>query len=132
MKFMRSFLIFAAIAGLGALYLWQKHNEPPAPVAAKPPPAVTTSQTKPEAPREPSEHNWMKRSLDRARDLETRHRRGAWRRRILAESLQNVRPIDTGGRDADENFTVAGNGHVARYEAQHVGPAGFEYFDRVH
>jgi hypothetical protein len=70
---MRAFLIFAIIAGLGFLYLRQRQNEtPPATgnsVATQPAkPAVVAALTP--APRGvASEHNWMKRSLDRARDV---------------------------------------------------------------
>ena len=66
---MRAFLIFVALVGLGVLYFWQKHNAtpPPAPVAAKTTVASASQPTPP--PREVSEHNWMKRSLDRASDV---------------------------------------------------------------
>jgi hypothetical protein len=70
---MRSFLSFAVFASLGALYLWQKHNETPPPVAAKPA-AVSTSQLTPAPRGQASEHNWMKRSLDRARDVTEKSR----------------------------------------------------------
>jgi len=65
----RSFLIFVALVGLGVLYFWQKHNvtPPPAPVAAKTNAASASQPTS--TPREVSEHNWMKRSLDRASDV---------------------------------------------------------------
>jgi len=65
----RSFLIFVTLVGLGVLYFWQKHNgtPPPAPVAAKTTAASASQPTPP--PREVSEHNWMKRSLDRASDV---------------------------------------------------------------
>ena len=71
---MRGFVIFLIIAGLGIVYLRQKHSEPP-PLAAKTgePPSVTTQPTPAQltpAPRgQASEYNWMKRSLDRARDV---------------------------------------------------------------
>jgi len=57
------------LVGLGVLYFWQKHNAtlPAAPVAAKPAAASASQPTPP--PREVSEHNWMKRSLDRASDV---------------------------------------------------------------
>jgi hypothetical protein len=69
---MRLFLVFAVLAGLGALYLWQKHHEAP-PDASK---APTASVRQPEpAPRgQASEYNWMKRSLDRARDVTEKSR----------------------------------------------------------
>lgn len=69
---MRTFLCVVAIGGLGLLYVWQKKSEPP----------TATALTKTEihtAAREASpgstpigqvsEHNWMKRSIDRARDV---------------------------------------------------------------
>ena len=71
---MKSFLIFAAFAGLTVLYFWQKHHETPPPSAAAKP-AVSVSKPTPPAQLTPaprgvaSEHNWMKRSLDRAADV---------------------------------------------------------------
>jgi hypothetical protein len=70
---MRVFLIFAIVSGLGFLYMRQKQSETP-PGTAK---SVATQSAKPAAvavltpaPRGvASEHNWMKRSLDRARDV---------------------------------------------------------------
>jgi hypothetical protein len=71
---MRGFLIFVIVAGLGFVFVRHKQNEtPPAtakPVAtqsvgAKPAPAALTPAPRGQA----SEHNWMKRSLDRARDV---------------------------------------------------------------
>jgi hypothetical protein len=64
---MRSFLVFAVLAGLGAIYLWQKHNE--APSNAGKPPAVSVTQMTPAPRGQASEYNWMKRSIDRARDV---------------------------------------------------------------
>jgi hypothetical protein len=70
---MRGFIIFLLIAGLGILFLRQKHNETSATIK-KPP--VATTQAKPTAapltpaPRgQASEYNYMKRALDRARDV---------------------------------------------------------------
>jgi hypothetical protein len=68
---MRAFLIFAIIAMLGAFYFWQKHNEAP-PVEQKP--AVSTAQLTPAPRGQASEYNWMKRSLDRARDVTEKSR----------------------------------------------------------
>jgi hypothetical protein len=68
---MRPFLTFLVIAGLGALYYWQKHQATQPPITPKP----ATSQnavpqpTQPTQPAQVSEHNWMKRSLDRASDV---------------------------------------------------------------
>ena len=71
---MRGFIIFLLVAGVAFVYLRQKQNEtPPAtaksvatqPLGAKPTPAPLTPAPRGQA----SEHNWMKRSLDRARDV---------------------------------------------------------------
>jgi hypothetical protein len=66
---MRKFLLLLILGG-GALYLWQKNNEAPQPM---PPSAVahaaTAATATPVPPDQVSEHNWMKRSLDRARDV---------------------------------------------------------------
>jgi hypothetical protein len=71
---MRGFLIFVVVAGLGYFFLRQKQSEalPPAdkPVAtqsvgAKPTPAPLTPAPRGQA----SEYNYMKRALDRARDV---------------------------------------------------------------
>jgi hypothetical protein len=70
---MRISLAVVVIAGLGGLFLWQKNDsskeaQPTAKPAVQqsPAPAVAYGAT---PSREPSEHNWMKRSLDRARDV---------------------------------------------------------------
>ena len=68
---MRSFLIFVVIVILGAFYFWQKHHETP-PVEQKP--AVSTVQLTPAPRGQASEYNWMKRSLDRARDVTEKSR----------------------------------------------------------
>jgi len=67
---MRSFLVFAVLFGLGLTYLWQKRHEAP-PDTAKAPKVAVTQPTQPTAaPRgQASEYKWMKRSLDRARDV---------------------------------------------------------------
>jgi len=74
---MRTFLAFVVVAGLGLLYAWQKRHET-TPVAQKEPltHAVSSTPANPSTPtlastpvREVSEHNWMKRSIDRARDV---------------------------------------------------------------
>ncbi|HEY4781031.1 MAG TPA: hypothetical protein VIH54_04375 [Chthoniobacterales bacterium] len=71
---MRAFVIFLVIAGLGYFFLRQKQNEtqPAASkpvanqsVAAKPTPAPLTPAPRGQA----SEYNYMKRALDRARDV---------------------------------------------------------------
>jgi hypothetical protein len=60
---MRKFALFLIIGGLGALYLLQKQHEQDS-QAARPRAAQVAT-----APREPSEHNWMKRSLDTTRKV---------------------------------------------------------------
>ncbi len=66
---MRGFLIFLLVAGVAVVVLRQKQNEtPPAtakPIATQPAAAKATPVPRGQA----SEHNWMKRSLDRARDV---------------------------------------------------------------
>jgi hypothetical protein len=68
---MRSFLILIVIGGLGAVYVWQKKGDPPQPVAKAQTTQAAAAQPGASASpaREVSEHNWMKRSLDRARDV---------------------------------------------------------------
>jgi len=62
---MRKFLVIAVLAGLVWLFAVQKRNEAQKTAAEKmvTQTAVTTS------PRPVSEHNWMKRSLDRTNEL---------------------------------------------------------------
>jgi hypothetical protein len=62
---MRTFVVLLAVAGLGWLFLAQKQHEHQ---------KVATTQTAivskpPATPRPVSEHNWMKRSLDRTSDV---------------------------------------------------------------
>ncbi len=66
---MRSFLILVVIAGLSGLYYWQKHHETVAATGPAKPPAAAVAQLTPAPSGQASEHNWMKRSLDRARDV---------------------------------------------------------------
>ena len=71
---MRGFLIFVIVAGLGFVYLRQKQKEtPPAtakPVATQSVGAKSTPALLTPAPRgQASEYNYMKRALDRARDV---------------------------------------------------------------
>jgi hypothetical protein len=71
---MRPYLTFLVIAGLGALYYWQKHETMQPAITAKPAAsqnavAQPTQSTQPTQPPQISEHNWMKRSLDRASDV---------------------------------------------------------------
>lgn len=62
---MRKFLVIAVLAGLAWVFVVQKRNEP-----QKAAPQKVTAQTATTAsPRPVSEHNWMKRSLDRTNDV---------------------------------------------------------------
>lgn len=60
---MRIFIVLVVLAVLGWLFLAQKQQEHQKVVTAAHAPAQTAS------PRPVSEHNWMKRSLDRASDV---------------------------------------------------------------
>jgi len=60
---MRRYLLFLIIAGLGILYLWQKSSEPPSV------PNEHASVVTPAPPRQVSEHDWAKHSIDRAREV---------------------------------------------------------------
>jgi hypothetical protein len=62
---MRKFLVIATLAGLTWLFVVQKRNEPQKSAPEK----VTTQAATTSSPRPVSEHNWMKRSLDRAGDV---------------------------------------------------------------
>jgi len=65
---MRKFLVLTVLAGLTLLFVVQKQNEPAKTAASEkkvPAQHVTSAQ----APRPVSEHDWMKRSLDRANDV---------------------------------------------------------------
>ena len=70
---MRAFIAIVVIAGLGGLYLWQKKSESPTAANADTEPAAQHASPAPVTAASPvhqvSEHNWMKRSLDRARDV---------------------------------------------------------------
>ncbi len=60
---MRKFLVIAILAGLAWLFVFQKRSEP-----QKAAPEKLVAQTAP-SPRTVSEHNWMKRSLDRTSEV---------------------------------------------------------------
>jgi hypothetical protein len=63
---MRRYLPFLIIAGLGILYLWQKSGE----TASVPnEPNEHASVVTPAPPRQVSEHDWAKHSIDRAREV---------------------------------------------------------------
>jgi type IV secretory pathway VirB6-like protein len=67
---MRTFLALLIAGGLGVLFYYQKHQDVPSITAS-----ATTVQTVPHSAMETSprpavsEHNWMKRSLDRATEV---------------------------------------------------------------
>ncbi len=71
---MRGFIIFLLVAGLTYVFLRQKQNETP-PVAAGPGVTQAVGAKATPAPLTPaprgqaSEYNYMKRALDRARDV---------------------------------------------------------------
>jgi hypothetical protein len=61
---MRKFLVFAVLVGMAVLFVMQKRSEP-----QKAAPETKVPQTATTSPRPVSEHNWMKRSLDRTNDV---------------------------------------------------------------
>jgi hypothetical protein len=61
---MKKFLVIAVLAGLAVLFVVQKRNEP-----QKTAPEKKVAQTATTSPRPVSEHNWMKRSLDRTNEV---------------------------------------------------------------
>jgi hypothetical protein len=63
---MRKFLVIAVLAGLTWLFVAQKRSQPEKAVTTKKPVAQISGSP---APRPPSEHNWMKRSLDRTNEV---------------------------------------------------------------
>jgi hypothetical protein len=68
----RRSLPYLIIALLGAVYVWQRPTaETQPPVAPKPatPKAVASQPAQPTPPPQVSEHNWMKRSIDRASEV---------------------------------------------------------------
>jgi hypothetical protein len=80
---MRGFLIFLIIAGLGYFFLRQKQSGAQ-PAAGKPVAAQSVEvKLTPAPPGQASEHNWMKRSLDRARDVRDQSR---------AQTQENQKP----------------------------------------
>jgi hypothetical protein len=61
---MRKFLVIAILSGLALLFAIQKRSEP-----QKTLPETKVAQTDTTSPRPVSEHNWMKRSLDRTNEV---------------------------------------------------------------
>jgi len=66
---MRKFLVIAVLAGLAWLFVIQKRNETSKPAATTKKPAEQTVAAAATSPRPVSEHNWMKRSLDRTNEV---------------------------------------------------------------
>jgi hypothetical protein len=75
---MRTFMVLLIAAGLGVLFYHQKHQQPAevdAKTVAASQPAKGTQPADPTVsnangqPRTVSEHNWMKRSIDRATEV---------------------------------------------------------------
>jgi cytoskeletal protein RodZ len=62
---MRTVVVLVAVAALGWLFLVQKQKETQKAAT----PAVTAPKQTAAAPRPVSEHNWMKRSLDRTNEV---------------------------------------------------------------
>ena len=62
---MRKFIVIAVLAALTWLFVVQKRSEPQKPSPEK----ATTQAMTAVSPRPVSEHNWMKRSLDRASEV---------------------------------------------------------------
>jgi hypothetical protein len=61
---MKKFFVIAVLLGLAVLFVVQKRNEP-----QKTAPEKKVAQTATTSPRPVSEHNWMKRSLDRTNEV---------------------------------------------------------------
>ncbi len=70
---MRGFIIFLLVAGLGFVFLRQKEGQTPSP-PAKSAAAQPAAQLTPAPRGQASEHNWMKRALDRAADVRDKSR----------------------------------------------------------
>lgn len=72
---MRGFLIFVIVVILGFVYLHQKQNETPS-ATQKPVQSVeaTPAPLAPAPPGQASQYNYMKRALDRARDVRDQSR----------------------------------------------------------
>ncbi len=72
---MHTFLVLLIAAGLGGLFYYQKHSggQPASSHSEEARPVTRTVQTTP-ASNQPSEHDWMKRSLDRATEVRDQSR----------------------------------------------------------
>jgi hypothetical protein len=67
-KAMRAFIVVLILAALGALSYWQKRDQKPRAVGPEPV-TLQSAISSPIPSPHVSEVNWMKRSLDRARDV---------------------------------------------------------------
>jgi hypothetical protein len=61
--------VILVAVGLGGLFYYQRHHSAPPDQPEKPAAAAQVAKEQPQPSRQPSEHNWMKRSLDRASDV---------------------------------------------------------------
>ena len=69
---------------------------------------------------------------DFAGDLEAWNVAGAGRRRIVAGALRDVRPVDAGGRDLDQDLVLARRRHGPLLRHQRLRPAGLWNADGGH
>ena len=75
---MRALLVFMILAGLTGLFFYQKQNTAKPELAQSQPAAAKSApvaELKPAPRGQASEHNWMKRALDRAADVRDNARR---------------------------------------------------------
>jgi hypothetical protein len=64
--------VILVAVGLGGLFYYQRLHSAPPDQTEKPSASAQVAQVakaQPQPPAQPSEHNWMKRSLDRASDV---------------------------------------------------------------
>jgi len=71
---MRGLIVIVLIVGLGYFFLRQKQSETPAAPGKLVATQSVEAKLTPAPPGQASEHNWMKRSLDRARDVRDQSR----------------------------------------------------------
>ena len=69
---------------------------------------------------------------DFARDLQARQVRRALRWRIDAGALQQVRTVDAGGGDANQDLAIGRTGHRPRFGKKHLRAAGLRDRDDGH
>jgi hypothetical protein len=61
--------VILVAVGLGGLFYYQRHHSVPPDQPEKPAASAQVAKAQSKPPSQPSEHNWMKRSLDRASDV---------------------------------------------------------------